>query len=98
MTDHIGLGVLTRLIHRDLVDEVLIDTGKTERRHRMLPARVVVYFIMAMTLFLDDAARVARPLAGPGPTGGGTPARRPTLLRTPESTAEAPIMAGPVAR
>ena len=55
LTDHIGLGVLTRLIHRDLVDEVLIDTGKTERRHRLLPARVVVYFIMAMTLFFDDA-------------------------------------------
>jgi hypothetical protein len=64
MTDHIGLGVLTRLIHRDLVDEVLIDTGKTERRHRLLPARVVVYFIMAMTLFFDDAyEEVMRKLA-----------------------------------
>ena len=42
LTDQIGLGVLTRLVHRDLVDEVLADTGRTERRRRLLPARVVV--------------------------------------------------------
>jgi hypothetical protein len=55
LTDRIGLGVLTRLVHRDLVDEVLADTGRTERRRRLLPARVVVYFVLAMTLFFDDA-------------------------------------------
>ena len=55
MTDRIGLGVLTRLVHRDLVDAVLADTGRTERRRRLLPARVVVYFVLAMTLFFDDA-------------------------------------------
>ena len=38
LTDRIGLGVLTRLVHRDLVDEVLTDTGRTERRRRLLPA------------------------------------------------------------
>src|SRR6478672_11196458 len=48
LTDRIGLGVLTRLVHRDLVDEVLADTGRTERRRRLLPARVVVYFVLAM--------------------------------------------------
>ena len=40
MTDRIGLGVLTRLVHRDLLDEVLADTGRTERRRRLLPARL----------------------------------------------------------
>ena len=55
LTDRIGLGVLTRLVHRDLVDEVLAETGRTEQRRRLLPARVVVYFVLAMTLFFDDA-------------------------------------------
>lgn len=55
LTDRIGLGVLTRLVHRDLVDEVLADTGKVERRRRLLPARVVVYFVLAVTPFFDDA-------------------------------------------
>jgi len=55
LTDRIGLGVLTRLVHRDLIDEVLTDTGKVERRRRLLPARVVVYFVLTMTLSSDDA-------------------------------------------
>lgn len=55
LTDRIGLGVLTRLVHRDLVDEVLAQTRRTERRRRLLPARVVVYFVLSMTLFFDDA-------------------------------------------
>jgi len=55
LTDRIGLGVLTRLVHRDLVDEVLAQTDRTQRRRRLLPARVVVYFVLAMTLFFDDA-------------------------------------------
>ena len=55
LTDRIGLGVLTRLVHRDLVDEVLAQTDRTERRRRLLPARVVVYFVLAMRLFFDDA-------------------------------------------
>lgn len=55
MTDHIGIGVLTRLVDRDLVDEVLAETGKREQRVRLLPARVVVYYVMALCLFFGDS-------------------------------------------
>lgn len=55
LTDRIGLGVPTRVVHRDLVDEVLAETGRCEQRRRLLPARVVVYFVLALTLFFDDA-------------------------------------------
>ena len=48
LTDRIGIGVLTRLVPRDLVDEVLAETGGREKRSRLLPAHVVVYFVMAM--------------------------------------------------
>jgi hypothetical protein len=54
-TDGISIGVLTRLFHRDLVDEVLAETGRAERRSRLLPARVVVYYVLALCLFFDDA-------------------------------------------
>jgi Insertion element 4 transposase N-terminal/Transposase DDE domain len=47
--------VLTRIFHRDLVDEVLAETGRTQRRSRLLPARVVVYYVLALCLFVDDA-------------------------------------------
>jgi hypothetical protein len=55
LTDVIGIGVLTRPVHRDLVDEVLADTGRVEKRSRLLPARVVVYYVMALCLFFGDA-------------------------------------------
>lgn len=51
----IGIGVLTRLLNRDLVDEVLAETGRREQRVRLLPARVVVYYVLALTLFYGDA-------------------------------------------
>jgi hypothetical protein len=54
LTDVIGIGVLSRLVHRDLVDEVLIETGRVEKRSRLLPARVVVYYVMALCLFFGD--------------------------------------------
>ena len=55
VTDRIGIGVLTRLVHRDLVDEVLAETGKVEQRSRSLPARVVVYYVLALCLFFGES-------------------------------------------
>jgi hypothetical protein len=55
LTDHVGIGVLTRLLHRDLVDEVLVETGRVEQRVRLLPARVVVYFVLALCLFFGES-------------------------------------------
>lgn len=51
----ISVGVLTRIFHRDLVDEVLLQTRSTEQRTRLLPARVMVYYVLAMCLFYQDA-------------------------------------------
>lgn len=42
------------MVHRDLVDEVLAGTGRVEKRSRLLPARVVVYYVMALCLFFGD--------------------------------------------
>jgi hypothetical protein len=65
LTDRIGVGVLTRLVSRDLVDEVLAETGKVEQRRRLLSARVVVYYVMALCLFFGDAyEEVMRKLVG----------------------------------
>ncbi|MFD8480471.1 IS4 family transposase, partial [Kitasatospora sp. NPDC059673] len=50
-SDRIALGVLTRAFPPELVDEVVAGCGRVERRHRLLPARVVVYFVLAMCLF-----------------------------------------------
>lgn len=51
LSDHVALGVLTRTFPPVLVDEVVRETGRGELRHRLLPARLVVYYVMGMALF-----------------------------------------------
>jgi hypothetical protein len=53
LSDHISIGVLTRVFPPELVDRVVLEAGRVERRHRLLPARVVVYYVLAMALFAD---------------------------------------------
>lgn len=55
LTDHVALGVLSSLIRRDLVDEILAECGKREKRSRLLPAHVVVYYVLALNLFFGEA-------------------------------------------
>jgi hypothetical protein len=55
VVDAIGVGVLTRLFHRDLVDEVLMATGRAGQRDRLLPGRVTLYFVLALCLFSSDS-------------------------------------------
>jgi hypothetical protein len=55
LSDHISIGVLTHVYPPALVDAVIAETGKHEQRHRLLPARVVMYYVMAMALFSQDA-------------------------------------------
>jgi len=45
------LGELTRHLPFELVDAVLVETGRVERRLRDLPSRVGVYFVLALALF-----------------------------------------------
>ncbi|MGH3264099.1 MAG: IS4 family transposase, partial [Trebonia sp.] len=53
MTDHISIGVLTRAFPAELVDGVVAEAERRERRQRLLPARVVVYYVLALALFAD---------------------------------------------
>jgi hypothetical protein len=47
------LGELTRLVPFEMVDDVLTATGRTQSRVRLLPARVVVYLLLAGCLFAE---------------------------------------------
>jgi len=47
------LGELTRLVPFEMVDEVLAATRRVQQRVRLLPARVVVYLLLAGCLFND---------------------------------------------
>lgn len=49
------MGVLTRVFPPELVDEVIAQTGRTEQRHRALPARVMAYFSIGMALYSEGS-------------------------------------------
>jgi hypothetical protein len=55
LTDHVSVGVLTRVFPPELVDGVVAEAGRREHRQRLLPARVVVYYVLALALFADSA-------------------------------------------
>jgi hypothetical protein len=55
ITDRIALGALTHTFPPDLVDRVVQETGRAEQRRRLLPARVVVYFVLALALYSHAA-------------------------------------------
>ena len=51
LSDYVTLGVLTTTVPAGLIDAVLADTGRQSRRQRQLPARLVVYYVMALALY-----------------------------------------------
>ncbi|MGH3518561.1 MAG: IS4 family transposase [Haloechinothrix sp.] len=65
LTDHIGLGVLSARFGRDLIEEVVNRTGRREKRRRLLPAHVMIRYVIAMGLFFDESyEEVMRRLVG----------------------------------
>ena len=51
ISDHVTLGVLTTTVPAAMIDAVLAATGRQSRRQRQLPARLVVYYVMALALY-----------------------------------------------
>lgn len=51
LSDHVTLGVLTTTVPAALIDAVLEDTRRQSARQRSLPARLVVYYVMALALY-----------------------------------------------
>jgi hypothetical protein len=57
ITDYISLGVVTKFFPRQTVDSVLEQTGRASMRERDLPARVVVYYVIALALYMQSSYR-----------------------------------------
>ena len=57
ITDYISLGVVARFFPRDKLDAVLERTGRASVRERDLPAHVVVYYVIALALYMRSSYR-----------------------------------------
>ena len=57
ITDYISLGVVSRAIPREKIDSILGQTGKSSIRQRELPAHLVVYYVIALALYIQSSYR-----------------------------------------
>ena len=57
ITDYISLGVLTKTFPPEKVKAILSAVGKHSRRQRDLPAHVMVYYVLALTLYMQVSYR-----------------------------------------
>ena len=57
ISDYISLGVIAKTFPADKIEAVLAATGKASVRRRELPARVVVYYVIALALFMQSSYR-----------------------------------------
>jgi len=57
ITDYISLGVVAKFFPREKVAAVLEETGRASVRERDLPAHVVVYYVIALALYMRSSYR-----------------------------------------
>ncbi len=57
VTDHISLGVVTRTFPLPLIRRLLAETERTSQRERDLPAHVMVYYVIALALYMQVSYR-----------------------------------------
>jgi hypothetical protein len=57
ITDYISLGVVAKFFPLDQIHEVLKETKRASIRERDLPAHVVVYYVMALALYMQSSYR-----------------------------------------
>jgi hypothetical protein len=57
ITDYISLGVITRTFPVSSIGSVLSKTGTASVRQRDLPAQVVVYYVIALALYMQSSYR-----------------------------------------
>ena len=57
ISDYVSLGVVAKAFPAEMVREVLRETGKQSVRERALPAHVVVYYVIALALYMQVSCR-----------------------------------------
>jgi hypothetical protein len=103
-----GLGLLTWVYPPGLVDRVVAACGRTEQRRRLLPARLVVYFVLGLALFspapyLEVLRHLVEGLRGAGLGGSWRAPAKSSLFRARDRLGPEPLRvlfaatAGPLA-
>ncbi len=57
ITDFISLGVISKTFPMSTIQAILDKTGKASQRQRELPAHVVIYYVIALALYMQVSCR-----------------------------------------
>ena len=57
LTDYISLGVVAKTFPVEVINRVLAETGTASVRQRELPAHVVIYYVIALALYMQVSYR-----------------------------------------
>jgi thymidylate kinase len=57
ITDYISLGVIAKFFPAEKIHEILKQTNRASIRERDLPAHVVIYYVIALTLYMRSSYR-----------------------------------------
>ncbi len=57
ISDYISLGVITKTFPLKTIGSILTATGKGSKRERDLPAQLVVYYVIALALYMQSSYR-----------------------------------------
>jgi len=88
----LGLGVLAEHVPTEIIDDVLVRTGRVQKRIRRLPARVSVLFILSLSLFSAVGYRgVWRELTHSGGVAAGPVPSSSALTRARRRVGVAPL-------
>ncbi|MFE6946685.1 IS4 family transposase [Streptomyces chartreusis] len=96
VSDLSGLGLLTWVYPPGLVDRVVAACGRSEQRKRLLPARLVVYFVLGLALFspapyLEVMRHLVAGLRGVGLLGDWHVPAKSSLFRARQRLGSEPL-------
>jgi hypothetical protein len=57
ITDFISLGVISKTFPAEQIRQIISDAGKASQRQRELPAHVVLYYVIALALYMRSSYR-----------------------------------------
>jgi hypothetical protein len=57
ITDYISLGVISKTFPVERIKQIIADSGRASQRQRDLPAHVVVYYVIALALYMRSSYR-----------------------------------------
>lgn len=57
ITDFISLGVIAKTFPRSTIDQILKETGKSSKRQRDLPAHLLIYYVIALPLYMQVSCK-----------------------------------------